>query len=116
MIQNCEDVAANVGLNIGGIAVDWLEPSVSDNSGTATLVSRSHSPGQFFVVGVTQVSYRFVDASGNAATCTFNVIVNEGKVEYCVCAKYPINYLCVNNCKSKSCSTRNSYLRYGRYC
>ena len=79
ILQHCNDVTATVGLNIGGIVVDWLEPSVSDNSGTVNLASRSHSPGQYFVVGSTEVSYRFADPSGNAATCTFDVIVIEGR-------------------------------------
>ena len=59
--------------------VTWIEPSATDNSGTATLQSRSHSPGQMFNVGTTQVTYQFVDPSGNVATYTFPVIVTEGK-------------------------------------
>ncbi len=79
VIQNCEDVTATVGLNIGGVVVTYDEPSATDNSGVVNLASRSRSPGQFFVVGSTAVTYRFVDGSGNFAECTFNVIVVEGK-------------------------------------
>ncbi|XP_072018428.1 uncharacterized protein [Amphiura filiformis] len=77
VIENCEDVAATVGLNIGGVVVTWTEPTAADNSGTVNLISRSRQPGQFFVVGTTAVTYRFQDGSGNVATCTFNVIVTE---------------------------------------
>ncbi len=79
MIQNCDDVGATVGLNIGGVIVTYDEPTAIDNSGTVNLASRTRSPGQFFVVGSTAVTYRFVDGSGNFAECTFNVIVTEGK-------------------------------------
>ncbi|XP_072016323.1 uncharacterized protein [Amphiura filiformis] len=77
VIQNCEDVAATVGLNIGGVVVTWIEPTATDNSGIVNLISRSRQPGQFYVVGTTSVTYRFQDGSGNVATCTFNVIVTE---------------------------------------
>ena len=70
---------ATIGLNIGGLIVTYDEPTAIDNSGTVNLASRSRSPGQFFVVGSTQVTYVFVDPSGNNAICNFNVIVTEGK-------------------------------------
>ena len=72
-------MSETVGLNIGGAIVSWTEPTATDDSGIATLLSRSHAPGQFFVVGSTQVTYRFVDGSGNVAECTFTVTVIEGK-------------------------------------
>ena len=79
VIENCEDVSANIMINIGGSQVSWSEPTATDNSGIVSLQSRSHAPGQFFVVGSTPVTYVFVDGSGNTAECTFSVAVIEGK-------------------------------------
>ena len=81
-IQQCPiDITETIPLNAGGIIVTWLEPVATDNSGTVTLASRTHTPGSFFNTGLTQVLYRFEDPSGNSAICAFNIIVNEGK--YC---------------------------------
>ena len=79
VISGCEDAEATIGFNVGGAIVSWVEPTATDNSGVATLLSRSRAPGQFFVVGSTPVTYRFVDGSGNIAECTFNVVVIEGR-------------------------------------
>ncbi|XP_071836035.1 uncharacterized protein [Apostichopus japonicus] len=57
-----------------GFAI-WTEPTATDNSGTATLVSQSHPPGSSFLVGRTTVTYKFADPAGNEAVCTFDVIV-----------------------------------------
>ena len=58
----------------------WNEPTASDNSGVVSLASRTHAPGAFFAVGNTDVTYRFVDGSGNSASCTFTISVEEGKI------------------------------------
>lgn len=59
-------------------AAFWSEPTATDVSGTATLQSRSHAPGDQFNLGATQVMYIFSDASGNIETCLFTIIVNAG--------------------------------------
>ena len=53
----------------------WIEPTATDDSGQANLITRSHTPGDFFQVGVTPVTYVFADPSGNRATLVFNVNV-----------------------------------------
>ena len=63
----------------GGSNMEWNEPQAFDNSGTADLISRSHTPGSFFPMGATTVSYTFADPSGNTASCSFDVIVSEGQ-------------------------------------
>ena len=73
-------MSASVGLNIGGAIVSWIEPTATSNSGVVSVQSQSHTPGQFFVVGSTQVTYIFVAPNGQSAVCTFNVIVTEGKM------------------------------------
>ncbi|XP_041472956.1 hyalin isoform X47 [Lytechinus variegatus] len=74
---NCvSDVVRVVELGTTSLAVVYTEPTATDISGTASLVSRSHTPGQNFPLGSTVVSYFFTDASGNnAEVCTFTVTV-----------------------------------------
>ena len=80
-VINCiEDVSSQIGLNVGGAIVSWVEPTATDNSGVVSLASRSRAPGSYFVVGSTEVTYRFIDGNGNSATCTFSVSVIEGKL------------------------------------
>ena len=71
-------VRVNTDCATSGITVDFTEPTATDNSGTANLVSRTHQPGQFFPIGTTPVTYRFADPTGNVATFQFDVIVTRG--------------------------------------
>ena len=71
-------VTADTPLGSPGTVVQFTEPQATDNSGTVTLRSRSHSPGQFFQVGTTEVCYTFADPSQNTVDCCFDVIVVEG--------------------------------------
>ena len=68
-----------VELGTSGITVTWEEPTATDISGVATLVSRNPAPNTFFTVGTTPVTYIFEDASNNRAECIFNVVVTTGK-------------------------------------
>ncbi len=61
-------------------SVHWSSPSATDNSGITTLASQSHYPGDYFVTGTTDVTYKFVDGSGNEAFCIFEVYVYEGNI------------------------------------
>ena len=71
-----------VSLGVSGLVVRWDEPTAQDNSGVVTLSSRSHSPGQFFLVDTTTVTYEFRDPSGNTASCSFTVTVIASKTMY----------------------------------
>ena len=62
----------------GRTTVTWVQPRATDNSGTATIESNSHTSGDFFNTGPTVVTYVFVDPSGNRATCSWRVTVTEG--------------------------------------
>ena len=57
--------------------VDWVEPRAEDPTGGAALLSsQTHFPGSFFEVDRSvDVTYTFMDASGNEAECTFTVTV-----------------------------------------
>ncbi|XP_070547456.1 hyalin-like [Ptychodera flava] len=58
------------------IQVTWILPNASDNSGTVR-VSGSLESGSAFTIGVTNVSYKAEDPSGNTASCEFSVTVKE---------------------------------------
>ena len=62
-----------------GTSVQFTEPRAQDNSGTANLQTRTHTPGAFFQVGTTEVCYTFADPSQNTVQCCFDVIIIEGK-------------------------------------
>jgi hypothetical protein len=57
-----------------GVEITWVEPTVSDNCPGVVLTS-THSPGDFFPVGTTTVTYTATDASGLTDICTFDVNV-----------------------------------------
>ncbi|MBK6264359.1 HYR domain-containing protein [Marivirga sp. S37H4] len=57
--------------------VDWTEPSASDNCSTELTATGSHSPGDVFPLGTTEVVYTATDEAGNTSTCTFNVTVTD---------------------------------------
>ena len=76
VISGCP--STQTGVTDSGIAtgtVSWTAPTATDNSGTQTLTS-THNPGDSFPVGTTTVTYTAIDADGNTATCTFDVVVN----------------------------------------
>ncbi|XP_030829219.1 mucin-3A isoform X29 [Strongylocentrotus purpuratus] len=76
VVQNCP--STTVAQATGGSTnaqVSWIEPSATDDSGTAVRVSNNYSPGQSFPVGETVVAYTFTDDAGNQNTCTFSVRV-----------------------------------------
>ncbi|KAJ8042468.1 Hyalin [Holothuria leucospilota] len=71
-----QDIVRETPFSTGGLRVNFTECTPTDDSGTAILVSRSHTPGQFFVIGTTVVTYTFTDPSGNTGTGSFTITVN----------------------------------------
>ncbi|XP_072051832.1 uncharacterized protein [Amphiura filiformis] len=65
--------------------VTWTEPTATDNSGLVPTVTRSHSPGDVFFIGLTTVRYVFTDNAGNSETCTFDISAT-GDIIYSVAA------------------------------
>ncbi|XP_072046539.1 hyalin-like [Amphiura filiformis] len=88
-IGNCpSNIVTDVEIGSIGTAVDWIEPSANDESGSVTLIAKTHSPGVRVGAGTTTVNYFFMDSSNNVATCTFQVIGNSvdstpPEVEFC---------------------------------
>ncbi|MGE4603218.1 MAG: HYR domain-containing protein [Planctomycetota bacterium] len=54
----------------------WTEPTASDNCQAVTLTA-DHSSGDSFLVGMTTVTYTAIDNSGNSASGSFTVTVND---------------------------------------
>jgi hypothetical protein len=59
-------------------AFTYLTPSINDNCPSATLLQVAGlSSGSNFPLGVTTNTFQVTDASGNTATCSFTVTVND---------------------------------------
>ncbi|MBL0047143.1 MAG: HYR domain-containing protein [Bacteroidetes bacterium] len=66
--------------------VAWVAPTINDNCSGATMSQISGPPsGSVFPVGVTPISYFALDASGNSATCSFNVTVVDSEQPQITC-------------------------------
>jgi gliding motility-associated-like protein len=57
-----------------GQVVTWQPPVITDNCAQPEMKA-SHTPGMQFPLGTTQVTYTITDNAGNAATCSFSVVV-----------------------------------------
>lgn len=60
------------------IAVRWIEPSVTDDSGIVNVDSLTIQQNTCLNAGDNQVMYIFSDPSGNLATCAFTITVTAG--------------------------------------
>ncbi|XP_072046098.1 hyalin-like [Amphiura filiformis] len=75
-ILNCPaDIDTTVEAGVTSISVTWVEPTAVDESGNATLLFKTHTPGKPFGIGYTSVIYQFVDSSRNLAICNFDINV-----------------------------------------
>ncbi len=73
------DISQDLELGRTNTTVNWTIPTATDASGTVILLSQSHTPGiSSFMPGRTTVTYKFVDGSGNEASCNFDVIISQG--------------------------------------
>lgn len=77
VISNCpgNQIVSLTGSNCEE-AVNWTPPTATDDVGVSSFVS-NYNPGEAFLVGITTVTYTAIDASGNAASCNFDVTVND---------------------------------------
>ncbi|XP_030841107.1 hyalin-like [Strongylocentrotus purpuratus] len=72
------DTRLEVGPSGTSRQVVFTAPNATDNSGVVpTVVFQSHTPGDFFTLGTTQVTYTFADGNGNSDSCSFNVIITQ---------------------------------------
>jgi len=70
------DIVASVDAGLCGAAVSWTAPLANDNCAVFNF-SSSHTPGNFFPVGTTTVTYSATDISGNLGQVTFLVTVTD---------------------------------------
>ncbi len=68
------DITVNTQAGVCQSTAGWIQPTASDNC-PGVVFGTSHAPGSVFPLGTTTVTYTATDASGNVATCTFDVIV-----------------------------------------
>lgn len=74
VLNNCpSDIELTAGATCTAIA-SWTPPTAQDNC--SVNVTTSHQPGTEFPIGETIVTYTATDPSGNTATCSFTVTVN----------------------------------------
>ncbi len=67
-----------------GATVNWTEPIPFDNCG-AELTSNSHTPGDFFPIGTTTVTYTAAAADGTEISCSFDITVRDTEVPTIAC-------------------------------
>ncbi|XP_041457583.1 mucin-17-like [Lytechinus variegatus] len=68
-----QDITETVEIGTAFTQVNFNTPSVSDDSGSFSLVQASHQPGDSFTTGTTRVTYTYADGSQNTASCSFLV-------------------------------------------
>jgi gliding motility-associated-like protein len=72
------DIEVNNDPGLCGAIVTYPLPTTDDNCGIASLeIINGFESGTIFEVGVTIVSYRVTDLSGNSSICSFEVTVND---------------------------------------
>ena len=73
-------INVNVDAGICGAVVEFSTPEGFDNSGDVTVTQiAGPASGEVFPVGTTTVTFQVEDASGNTATCSFDVTVNDNE-------------------------------------
>ena len=78
VITNCPpDISTKALSSNIPVQLLWFQPTASDNTAETDLLVSSHSPGDTFPSGQTQVTYTATDDAGNQATCIFIVDVQE---------------------------------------
>ncbi|KAJ8021299.1 Hyalin [Holothuria leucospilota] len=77
VVSNCPEViSVTAAINQQVVPLTWDEPTAVDNFGGGVSVTRTHMPGDAFMVDTsTLVTYLFTDAAGNTAVCIFAVSV-----------------------------------------
>ncbi len=68
------DISISSDLGLCGASVSWVSATSTDNCSVQNL-EETHTPGDFFPVGTTPVTYASTDASGNRTLAAFNVNV-----------------------------------------
>jgi gliding motility-associated-like protein len=67
-----------------GAIVSWNVPTFSDNCAGSSMTA-SHTPGDYFAVGSTEVVYVVTDGSGNQEQCSFIITVLDTEAPIITC-------------------------------
>ena len=74
------DISVNTDAGQPTAVVNWTPPSVTDNAPGATIMQTAGpAPGAAFPIGATTITYEAEDASGNIATASFNITVQDAE-------------------------------------
>ena len=77
VIQNCpNDTIINSSLGLCGSNVSWTIPTIFDNCPNSVLVG-SATPGDYFPIGTTTVTYIATDSDNHTDTCSFTITLND---------------------------------------
>ncbi len=98
--------------------VNYTTPSGTDNCTPTTTRTAGLASGSSFPLGVTTNTFRVTDASGNSATCSFTVTVNDLTAPVAVCQALTLSLnaggnasttaAAVNNLSSDNCTISGS--------
>ena len=99
------NITTNAGSGACSAVVSYAAPSVSDNCpGVSASLTSGQTSGTSFPTGTTTVAYTATDASGNTASCSFTVTVNDNQNPSISC---PSNQTV--NAASGTCAANVSY-------
>ncbi len=73
-----DDIRDTIEMGEENTSISWIEPHAADNSQHVIMLSQTHTPGDYFMVGKTRVEYIFADGSRNSAKCDFDVFLVSG--------------------------------------
>ena len=74
-LDTCKSFSVKNALKDPAIMVNWTVPIATDNSGVPPMVTCVPTPGYNFPIGLTVVQCTAMDNSGNAATCSFDIVI-----------------------------------------
>jgi len=78
----------------------WSTPTFTDDCDNNLTIEQTHSSGQSFERGTTQVTYTVTDDFGNTSTCSFNVIVEDVTAPTFTNCPADIQVVADNNCEA----------------
>lgn len=84
VVVNCPSpISQNSDPGDCGAIVSWVVPSFTDNCGAT--ISGTETPGSYFPVGVSNVSYTVVDNAGNSSSCLFSITITDAEAPVINC-------------------------------
>ncbi|MFK8038033.1 MAG: HYR domain-containing protein, partial [Crocinitomicaceae bacterium] len=80
------DIAQNNDLGVCGATITYVTPVGLDNcSNSVTIQTAGLASGSVFPIGTTTNTFEVTDASGNVASCSFDVVITDNELPTIVC-------------------------------